>query len=147
MQCLAVALSVIVNAFAIFASDFFTHTLYSAPEVYISFGARIDTERFIYLRHILRVMLSKELREKLIEAMKKDPKEAMKEIEKDPRILELLLNNDREAEMEKSEKIKYVNMTYQMQNKLAEEAKKLNTTQGLLIGAGILLLLSLLDKE
>ena len=92
-------------------------------------------------------MLSKELREKLIESMKRDPKEAMKEIEKDPRILEFLLNSDKEAEKEKSEKIKYVNMTYQMQNKLAEEAKKLNTTQGLLIGAGILLLLSLLDKE
>ncbi|MBI5391414.1 hypothetical protein HZB00_00260 [Candidatus Woesearchaeota archaeon] len=92
-------------------------------------------------------MLSKELREKLIQAMKKDPKEALKEIEKDPRILEFLLNRDQEAEMERNEKIKYVNMTYEMQNKLAEEAKKLNTTQGLLIGAGILLILSLLDKE
>lgn len=92
-------------------------------------------------------MLSKELREKLIQAMKKDPKEALKEIEKDPRILDILLNSDREAETEKNERIKYVNMTYEMQNRLSEEAKKLNTTQGLLIGAGILLLLSLLDKK
>ncbi len=92
-------------------------------------------------------MLSKELREKLILAMKKDPKEAVKEIEKDPRILDILLNSDREAEMEKNERIKYVNMTYEIQNRLSEEAKKLKTTQGLLIGAGVLLLLSLLDEK
>ena len=71
----------------------------------------------------------------------------MKEIEKDPGILKLLLNSDREAEIERTEKIKYVNMTYDMQNRLSQESKKLKVTQGLLIGAGILLLLALLDER
>lgn len=103
-------------------------------------------------------MLSKELREKLIELMKKVPKEAIKEIEKDPKILEILLNNDlrlenekeryaKQLETEKREKIKYINMTYDMQVRLEEKARQLRTTQGLLIGAGILLLLSLLDDN
>jgi len=90
-------------------------------------------------------MLTQDLRNKLVHAIKTDPKEAIKFIEKDPRILELLLNNDRELEQEKNEKIKYVNITHQMQSQLQEEAKKLNTTQGLLIGAGVLLLLTLLE--
>jgi len=91
-------------------------------------------------------MLSQELRNKLVHSIKTNPKEAIKTIEQDPRILELLLNNDRELEREKNEKIKYVNITHEMQVKLQEEAKKLNTTQGLLIGAGVLWLLTLLDQ-
>jgi hypothetical protein len=91
-------------------------------------------------------MISQELRERLVKEFRESPKKALKMIEEDPQILEILLNSDKEAEMQKNEKIKYVNMTYNMQAQLQEEAKKLNTTQGLLIGAGVLLLLSLLEK-
>ena len=106
-------------------------------------------------------MLTEELRKKLIELMKNEPQAAIKEIEKDPRILDILLNNDlrlenekkekdryaRQLETEKREKIKYVNMTYDMQSRLEKKARHLRTTQGLLIGAGVLLLLSLLDDN
>ena len=91
-------------------------------------------------------MLTKELREKLIELMKNKPKEAIKEIEKEPQILKILLNSDNEAENERKEKLKYVNMTSQMQTQLEQKSKDLKTTQGILIGAGILLILSLLDN-
>jgi len=91
-------------------------------------------------------MLSDNLRDKLREAMK-DPKEAAKIIEKEPQILELLLKSDEEVGKERREKIKYVNMTNQMNQQLQEKAQQLKTTQGTLIGAGILLLFALLDKE
>lgn len=89
-------------------------------------------------------MLSQDLRNQLIHSMRTNPKDAIKEIEKDPRILEILLNN---IETEKNEKIKYINMTSQMQLQLEQKAKQLKITQGLLIGAGILLILSLLDNK
>lgn len=92
-------------------------------------------------------MLSKELRDKLIEKMKENPKEAIKTIEKEPFILDWLLKSDQEVEKERAEKIRYVNMTMSMQRQLQEKAKELNVTQGILIGAGLLLLLSLLDKK
>ena len=91
-------------------------------------------------------MLTENLRKELIEKIRNHPKEAIKIIEKEPKILEILLNATKEAEKEKAEKIKYVNMTMQMEQQLQEKAKQLNTTQGLLIGAGVLWLLSLLDK-
>ncbi|MCD6477196.1 MAG: hypothetical protein J7K26_03515 [Candidatus Aenigmarchaeota archaeon] len=91
-------------------------------------------------------MLSDDLRQKLIQNIRKDPREAIKILEKEPQILEMLLNTEKEVEREKHEKIKYVNMTMQMQKQLQEKAKQLKTTQGLLIGAGVLLLLSLLDE-
>lgn len=78
--------------------------------------------------------------------MKDKPKDAIKEIEKNPDILKILLNDSNRAEAERKEKLKYVNMNCQMQNQLEEKSKKLKTTQGVLIGAGILLLLSLLDN-
>lgn len=92
-------------------------------------------------------MLTQELRNKLIETIKRDPKEAIKIIENEPGILTLLLRSNEETEQERNEKIKYINMSLQMERQLQEEARKLNTTQGLLIGAGILLLISLLDKK
>lgn len=91
-------------------------------------------------------MLSDELVKKLTEAMKKEPKEAVKEIEHNPKILELLLNSSKEAELEKNEKVRYINMNAQMQQQLQKKSEELKTTQGLLIGAGILLLLSLLEN-
>lgn len=83
--------------------------------------------------------------------MKENPQEAIKELQNDPKLLELMLHNDDELKKTKqelnNERIKYVNMTNQMQQELVVQAEKLNTTQGLLIGAGVLLLLSLLRKK
>jgi len=90
-------------------------------------------------------MLTENLRKELMEKIRKNPKEAIKIISKEPKILEILLNANKEAERERIEKIKYVNMTVQMEHRLQEKARQLNTTQGLLIGAGILWILSLLD--
>ncbi len=72
--------------------------------------------------------------------MVKDPKEAVKEIEKDPQLLNILLDAE-------SEKTKYIKMNDDLQKRLQQQADKLNVTQGLLIGAGLLLLLSLLDDR
>lgn len=84
-------------------------------------------------------MLSEDLRKKLRQSIKKNPKEAAKLIEKEPQILEALLNNDEQI-------IKYINMNSQMQTQLEEKAKELKTTQGVLIGAALLWFLYLLDK-
>jgi hypothetical protein len=92
-------------------------------------------------------MLTQDLRDKLAEKMKNNPKEAINMIQSDPHILEILLNANEEAEREKNEKIKYVNMTMEMDRQLKERANQLKTTQGALIGAGILLLLALLKDE
>lgn len=92
-------------------------------------------------------MLTKELRDKLIRSFKENPKEAIRTIEKEPQILDILLQSDKQVENEIQEKIKYVNMNTQMQAKLEEEAKKLKTTQGVLIGAGLLFFLSLLEDR
>ncbi len=92
-------------------------------------------------------MLSDELRTKLSLMMKDNPRAALKEIEQNPKILEILLMNDNEVQKERNEKIKYINMTQSMQLQLQQEADRLKTTQGLLIGAGILLLLSWLEKN
>ena len=65
------------------------------------------------------------------------------------KISEILLIGDEELNKNRdyirNERIKHVKMTSHMQNKLQEQAQKLRTTQGLLIGAG--LLFSLIDKE
>jgi hypothetical protein len=96
-------------------------------------------------------MLTDELRKKLIKLMQENPQEAMKELQKDPKLLEILLNNDSELKKTKeelnNERIKYVNMTSDMQVQLRQKAADLKTTQGLLIGAGVLFLLSLLGKK
>lgn len=92
-------------------------------------------------------MLSQELRQKLMTILRKDPKEAVRAIEAEPQILDILLRSDEQVENERNEKIKYINMTNQMQQRLEEEAKKLKTTQGLLIGAGVLFFLSLLEDS
>jgi hypothetical protein len=85
-------------------------------------------------------MLSEDIRESLRKKLAQDPIAAVKEIEKDPQILKILLDSD-------SEKIKYIKMNQELQVKLQEKAKDLNVTQGFLLGAGILLFLSLLDSE
>ena len=96
-------------------------------------------------------MLSDELRTKLMELMKSNPQEAVKEVQKEPKFLEILLNNENELKNTKeqltNERTKYVNMTAAMQTNLKEQAEKLKTTQGLLLGAGLLLFLRLLSEE
>lgn len=91
--------------------------------------------------------LTEEIRNKLLEKAEKDPSAAIEEIKKDPNILKLLLNSDKQAEQEKNEKIRYVNMTYDMQRQLDQRAQELNTTKGLLIGAAIFVFLAALSKE
>ena len=91
-------------------------------------------------------MLSDALVQTLKEKMKNDPSEVIKEIEHNPKILELLLNNSGEVELQKNEKIKYINLTSNMNKQLQEKSDQLKITQGLLIGAGIFLILSLLDE-
>ena len=83
-------------------------------------------------------MLSAEIRENLRKQLIKDPKRAVKEIEKDPQILKMLLDSD-------SEKIKYIKMNEELQTRLQQKAGQLNVTQGWLLGAGLLLFLSLMD--
>lgn len=92
-------------------------------------------------------MITDELRQKLVEKMRENPKEVIRVLEEEPKLLEALLNSAQEANREKNEKIRYVNMTIDMQRQLQEKAKELNTTQGILMGAGLLLLLSLLDRK
>jgi hypothetical protein len=92
-------------------------------------------------------MLSEELSKKLKELILKDPKLALDEIGKNPQILKALLNSQDEATNERKDKLKYVNMNQQMQIQLEQKSKELNTTQGVLIGAGIFILLALLSKS
>jgi hypothetical protein len=92
-------------------------------------------------------MLTEELTKRLKELIIKDPKQAIEEIGKNPQILKALLDSQEDTETEKREKLKYVNMNRQMQFQLEEKSKELNTTQGVLIGAGIFLLLALLSKS
>ena len=89
-------------------------------------------------------MITQELVNRLTQLIKEMPKEAIKEIEQEPKILEVLLNSAKDANVEKT---RYVNMTSDMQQKLQEKSKELKVTQGLLIGAGVLLILSLLEKD
>ena len=83
-------------------------------------------------------MLSETIREKLRSDLIKNPKQAVKEIEKDPQILRMLLDSE-------SEKIKYIKMNEELQTRLQQKANQLNVTQGWLLGAGLLLFLSLMD--
>ena len=85
-------------------------------------------------------MLGDDFREKLMRKLIQDPKEAVKEIEKNPQILKLLLDSE-------GEKVKYIKMNEDLQTKLQQQSAKLNVTQGWLIGAGLLLFLSLLDER
>jgi hypothetical protein len=92
-------------------------------------------------------MLTEELREKLMNLLRENPTEALKEIEKDPKILEILLSSDKSTKDSEEKVVKYINMNNQMQSQLAEQAQRLNTTQGLLIGTGLMLLLSLINDS
>ncbi|MFC1728213.1 hypothetical protein ACFLZ7_01965 [Nanoarchaeota archaeon] len=107
--------------------------------------------RFKYLRTFLRNMLSDQLRNQFMDLMKTDPQKAIKELQKDPKLLQILLNENNELKKTKekfnNERIKYINMNSAMQDELREQATKLNTTQGLLIGAGVLFFLKLLSEE
>ncbi len=84
-------------------------------------------------------MLSLEFREKLMKMLRERPKEAVKQIEKDPQILKMLLDSE-------SEKTKYIKMNDELQKRLEQKADQLNVTQGWLLGAGLLLFLSLMDE-
>jgi uncharacterized protein YlxW (UPF0749 family) len=96
-------------------------------------------------------MISDELRKKFSEMIKTNPQQAIKELEREPKLLEILLNDQTELTKTKqelnNERTKYVNMTAEMQRQLQAKAAELNTTQGLLIGAGILFLLSQMKKR
>ena len=96
-------------------------------------------------------MLSDELRNKFAQMMKENPQGAINELQKDPKLLEILLNSDNELNKTKqeinNERTKYVNMTSTMQQELKEKSAQLKISQGLLIGAGVLLLLKLLDED
>lgn len=83
-------------------------------------------------------MLSDDIREDLRKKLIKNPKQAVKDIEKDPQILKMLLDSE-------SEKIKYIKMNEELQTRLQQKAHDLNVTQGWLLGAGLLLFLSLMD--
>ena len=84
-------------------------------------------------------MLSDRIRADLRKKLRDNPKSAVKEIEKDPQILKMLLDSE-------GDKIKYINMNDDLQNRLQEKADQLNVTQGWLLGAGLLLFLSLMDE-
>ena len=85
-------------------------------------------------------MLSDDFKKQLQHKLSTNPISAVKEIEKNPQILKLLLDSE-------SDKIKYIKMNEDLQTRLQQQSKKLNITQGWLIGAGLLLLLSLLDDK
>lgn len=85
-------------------------------------------------------MLTDDFRNKLMQKLTQNPKEAVREIEKNPQILKFLLDSE-------SEKIKYIKMNKDLQIQLQRQSKKLNVTQGWLIGAGLLLFLSLLNDD
>jgi len=84
-------------------------------------------------------VLSDDIRKDLRKKLTESPKAAVKEIERDPQILKMLLDSE-------SEKIKYIKMNEELQTRLQKKANDLNTTQGWLLGAGILLFLSLMDE-
>lgn len=99
-------------------------------------------------------MLSDDLRNKLMELMKTNPQQAIKEFQKDPKLLEFLLDSDNELKKtkeqlnnERTERIKYVNMNSAIQASLEEQAAKLKTTQGVIIGVGVLWFLKMLSEE
>ena len=78
-------------------------------------------------------------------------KSLVKEIEKNPNILSILLDDQKELARTKqelnNERTKYVIMTAEMQRQLQAKAEELKTTQGLLIGGAILMLLSQMNKR
>ena len=79
--------------------------------------------------------------------LREDPSKVAEEIKNDPKILDIMLSSDDQLQHERNEKIKYMNMTFQMQQQLEELSKKLNVSQGALIGAGVLFLLSQFDSK
>ena len=85
-------------------------------------------------------MLTDDFRKKLRQQFVNQPKQAVKEIEKNPEILKFLLDSE-------EQKIKYIKMNQELEDRLQNQANRLNVTQGWLIGAGLLLLLSLLDDR
>ena len=79
--------------------------------------------------------------------MKENPNKAAKEIADNPKILEILLSSDDQLEHERNEKIKYINMSQEMQRQLQEISNRLKISQGALIGAGVLFILSQFDNN
>lgn len=93
-------------------------------------------------------MLREDLRNKLKSKLLKNPKEAVKMIEEDPAIVKLLLEEIETKENEQRiEKVRYMNITRSMDQQLRETAERMKTTQGFLIGAGVLIFLMLLGDS
>lgn len=84
-------------------------------------------------------MLIEELRKQLIEQLLRDPKGAARTVEENPKLYEALLG-------EGGKRVKYVNMSVEMEQGLKETAKRLRMPQGVLIGTGIMFLLMLLQE-
>ena len=85
-------------------------------------------------------MLTDNFRKQLRQQLVNQPKQAVKEIQKNPQILKFLLDSE-------EQKIKYIKMNQELEDRLQNQADRLNVTQGWLIGAGLLLLLGLLDDR
>lgn len=83
-------------------------------------------------------MLSEKLRKELRSDLIKNPKQTIKKIQEDPQMLRMMLDAD-------SEKIKYVKMSDKLHSQLQRKAKQLKVPQGWIIGAGLLLFVSLMD--
>ena len=94
----------------------------------------------INIKKILRKMLGDDFRDKLKKKLVENPEEAVKEIKNNPQILKILLDSE-------EQKVKYIKMNDELQNRLKQQSVKLKVTEGWLIGAGLLLFLSLLDDR
>lgn len=98
-------------------------------------------------------ILTDELKKKLKEQLRSNPTEAVKILQENPKLIEALLAvEDKKSQLEnavqqsESERVKYVNMSRQLNQQLTKTAQDLKITQGVLLGAGFLFLLMLLDR-
>ena len=94
-------------------------------------------------------MLAEELRQRMTTLIKEHPEEAIKEFESNPDIMNLVLSDQQsrqDAARARAENVKYVKMNSELQQQLEEKARSLKVTQGVLIGFGVLFLLSQLDN-
>jgi hypothetical protein len=99
-------------------------------------------------------ILTDELKKKLKEQLKNNPTEAIKIIQQNPKLIEALLAaEDEKSRLENEkhgldgERVKYMNISSQLNQQLVTTAQDLKTTQGFLLGAGLLVLLMLMDRD
>lgn len=99
-------------------------------------------------------MFSEELRNRMLTQLSENPEAVAKEIQNNPNLLKALLDSDKQLaqtqqqlDNERNERIKYVNMTAAREDELRQKAVELRTTQGALLGLGLLMLLSALSKK